>query len=214
MYIQCLYACAWGWLLAVILTGICQRVLWKTNCNEPDESTGQYRLTPSLCAKSGHKQLPFPLSHPMEIPSDLSTHTHTFNTHEWWQLLNHTAIHTHARIMSALYTCTQAPAKIFAHAPTGFCGSETTSTHSFANESISWFHSFHCCQTPSISPFLPVPAEQQGSSEIERRRRGLKHPGSSKTPHFLSALVPQKYGVLMVRSSVYVCVWNERERRD
>lgn len=56
------------------------------------------------------------------------------------------------------------------------------------------------------APFSPVPTEQQGSSEIERSRRGLKHPGSSKTPHVLSALVPQKYGVLMVCSSVYACV--------
>lgn len=58
------------------LPGIWQ-VLWKTNCSKPDESIGQYRLTTSLCAKSGHKQLPFLLSHPMEIPSDLSTHRRT-----------------------------------------------------------------------------------------------------------------------------------------
>lgn len=89
-------ACLSWCLPTVTLTGIWQ-VLWNTNCNEPDESTTQYRLTPSLCAKSGHKQLPLPLLHLMEIPCDLSlspSHTHTHWTHERWQFLNHAAGHT------------------------------------------------------------------------------------------------------------------------
>ena len=74
---------------------------------------------------------------------------------------------------------------------TCFLGSELTSTfiHSSANESISWFHSFHFCLTQSIGLFPLVRTEQQGSSETERRGRGLKHPGSSKTSHFLSTYV-------------------------
>lgn len=57
--------------------------------------------------------------------------------------------------------------------PTCFLGSHSasTSTHSTTNESISWYHSFHCCQTPSISPFLTVSTEQRGSSEIESEVR-------------------------------------------
>lgn len=96
------------------------------------------------------------------------------------------------------------------HLCSRFLGSEPTSTyiHSFANESISWSHSFHFCQAQSISLFHPVLTEQQGGSEIERRGKGLKHPDRSKTPLFLffiflSPLVSKKYGILMVCSSVH-----------
>lgn len=98
---------------------------------------------------------------------------------------------------------------------TCFLGSEPTFTfiHSSANESIKWFHSFHFCQTQSISLFLPVLTEQQGTSEIEGRKGGLKHPDSSKTPHLFSSLVTSECA-LGACGSVYVphvCEIKQRE---
>lgn len=89
------------------LSGIWQQVLWKTNWSESDESAGQYRPTPSLCAKSGHKQLPFPLSHPMEIPSDLSSHTHMVLTHTY----------SDSCLITQTYTCIHTLLKRYSRKP-------------------------------------------------------------------------------------------------
>ena len=218
-YIQCSRACAtWG-LLAVSLTGIWQQGLWKTNCKEPDESSGQYRLTPPLCAKSGHKQLPFPLSHPVEVFSDLSTHTHT-----------HTHTHlTHMNSDSCLITCPytrihalpppdthahRPPWKIPTHATTCILGSgpATTSTHSSANESISWFHSFHCCQTPSISPFSARPNRAAGEL-----RDGEEREGAWNIPAVQRLLI--SYPLWFPRNMVFwwcvaVCTCEVKEREE
>lgn len=130
------------------------------------------------------------LTHVIHMNGDSSTHTFT-HTHKLPPpITKHTKLHQN------LHPCT------------GFLGSEPMSPfiRFSANESINEFHSFRFCQTQSISFFLPVLTEQQGISEMQRRGRGFKHPDSSKTPHFLSSLVPQKYVFLMVGSSVYVWV--------
>lgn len=148
------YICASDMIiLRCDLSGIWQPVLWKTNWSEPDESAGQYRLTPSLCAKSGHKQLPLPLSHSMEIPSDLSAHTHMVLMHTYSD--SYLIIQTYACIHTSLMQYSREPPHNLYIPTTKW--SESTSPHSSTNESISWSHSFHCCQAPSISPFLPVP---------------------------------------------------------
>lgn len=60
---------------------------------------------------------------------------------------------------------------------THFLGSEpmstSTSTHSSANESISWFHSFHRCQTPSISPLLHRPNTAAGGLKDREEKEGV-----------------------------------------
>lgn len=84
------------------------------------------------------------------------------NTPKWWQFLNHMAIHTHMCKLPP-----HAHNEIFTH-PTHpllrvTASTLSTTTHSSANELISWFHSFHCCHTPSISPFLPSLKTSRGA---------------------------------------------------
>lgn len=95
------------------------------------------------------------------------------------------------------------------HPCTRFLGSEPTSTciHSFANESISWSHSFHFCQRQSISLLHPVLTEQQGSSEIERKGKGLQHPGSSKTPPFFFYLIWISRDTVFWWCVTVLCAW-------
>ena len=129
---------------------------------------------------------------------------------------NHTAARTHAHThTSSQYTRARAPVKSSPTHSSLRSQPGATSTHSFANDSISWFHSFHCCQTPSISPFLWSQQSSGGAQETGRRRRGLKHPGGSKTPRlFNRSCSPKKYNVFdHAFQRVCMCARNESAKR-
>lgn len=105
------------------------------------------------------------------------------------------------------------PHEIFAHALSPFLGSQptSTSTHSSANESISWFHSFHCCQTPSINPFLPSQQTSRGAERPRGEEGAVQRHLISYPLWFPSNMVFWWY-VPVCMYSVCVCVWNEWER--
>lgn len=147
----------------------------KANCSAPDKSAAQYSLTPVFVPSQATNRFPFSSHTPPK--SFLTYHFSLTHTH------THAPTRTRTRSGSCLIrwpsTCAYYLHSMHMHqslsklTPTCFLGSHSasTSTHSTTNESISWYHSFHCCQTPSISPFLTVSTEQRGSSEIESEVR-------------------------------------------
>lgn len=101
------------------------------------------------------------------------THTHKDNlTHLNGDssLITWPYTHMHKLPPPTEYTRTRSPMKFSPMLLTRFLGSQPTSTttHSSANELISWFHSFHCCHTPSISPFLPSLKTSRGAQRAGR----------------------------------------------
>lgn len=91
-------------------------------------------------------------------------------------------------------------------------GPATTSTRSSTNESISWFHSFHCCQTPSISPFSARPNRAAGEL-----RDGEEREGAWNIPAVQRLLI--SYPLWFPRNMVFrwcvaVCTCEMKEREE
>lgn len=104
-----------------------------------------------------------------------SPHTHTLNTHDWWQLLNHRAIHMHEHITSAQYTCTEAPPTT-SHLPASKGQSPCPHPHPLTlllmNQSAGSIH-FIAVKPHRSAPFLRRPNTAAGGLKDREEKEGV-----------------------------------------